>query len=218
MIPAAASAFVARTKGLRDEDIRDASLIANTFAEHVAELAPIADAADVPPSVRELFFTLSWRISRFARYRKDSALAEKLDSMNTALKRMLRALEYARLQVFLQLTPKEGLELALRRADFQEAARYAAAVLKIDRDDPRGNFGMGMYFLMANRFEDAEQYLRRVLIKRPDEPAALNNLSIICRKTRRYEEAVKLAKRALELLPGNDDVKQTLMDAENKAP
>lgn len=218
MIPPAASAFVARTKGLRDEDIRDASLIANTFAEHVAELAPIADAADVPPSVRELFFTLSWRISRFARYRKDSALAEKLDSMNTALKRMLRDLEYARLQVFLQLTPKEGLELALRRADFQEAARYAAAVLKIDRDDPRGNFGMGMYFLMANRFEDAEQYLRRVLIKRPDEPAALNNLSIICRKTRRYEEAVKLAKRALELLPGNDDVKQTLMDAENKAP
>lgn len=213
-----ASAFLARTKGLRPEDVRDASLIANTFAEHITELTPVADASDVPPSVRELFFTLSWRISRFARYRKDSELADKLDSMNSALKRMLRDLEYARLQVFLQMTPKEGLELALRRADFQDAARYAAAVLKIDKDDPRGNFGMGMYFLMANRYEDAETYLRRVLIRRPAEPAALNNLSIICRKTRRYEEAVKLAKQALDILPDNEDVKQTLKDAENKAP
>lgn len=218
MTPPEASAFVARTKGLRDEDIRDASFIAKTFAEHVEELSPIADAPDVPPSVRELFFTLSWRISRFSRYRKDAELADRLDSMNSALKRMLRDLEYARLQVFLQMTPKEGLELALRRADFQDAARYAAAVLKIDKDDPRGNFGMGMYFLMANRFDDAEPFLRRVLVRRPDEPAAINNLSIICRKTRRYDEAVALAKRALELLPGNEDVQQTLRDAENKAP
>ena len=218
MTPPEASAFVARTKGLREEDVRDASVIANTFAEHIEELTQIADAPDVLPSVRELFFTLSWRISRFARYRKDAELADKLDSMNSALKRMLRDLEYARLQVFLQMTPKEGLELALRRADFQDASRYAAAVLKIDKNDPRGNFGMGMYFLMANRFDDAEPFLRRVLINRPDEPAALNNLSIICRKTRRYDEAVELAKRALELLPDNDDVKQTLRDAENKAP
>lgn len=218
MTPPEASAFVARTKGLREEDVRDASVIANTFAEHIEELTQIADAPDVLPSVRELFFTLSWRISRFARYRKDAELADKLDSMNSALKRMLRDLEYARLQVFLQMTPKEGLELALRRADFQDASRYAAAVLKIDRNDPRGNFGMGMYFLMANRLDDAEPFLRRVLINRPDEPAALNNLSIICRKTRRYDEAVALAKRALELLPGNEDVIQTLKDAENRAP
>ena len=218
MVPPVASAFLARTKGLREEDVRDAKLIAKTFADRVAELAVVADAADVPPPVRELFFTLSWRISRFARYRKDSELADKLDSVNSALKRMLRDLEYARLQVFLQMTPKEGLELALRRADFQDAARYAAAVLKIDEDDPRGNFGMGMYYLMANRFKEAEPYLRRVLVRRPDEPAAINNLSIICRKTGRYEEALKLAKRALELLPDNDDVKQTLKDAENKAP
>lgn len=203
---------------MRREDVDDASRIAGVFADRVAELAPVADAADVPSSVRELFFAFSWRISRFARYRKDAELADRLDSLNTALKRMLRDLDYARLQVFLQLTPKEGLELALRRADFQDAARYAAAVLKIDKDDPRGNFGMGMYFLMANRLADAETYLRRVLIRRPDEPAVINNLSIICRKTRRYEEAVELAKRAVELLPDNEDVKKTLTDAEAKAP
>ena len=218
LTPPEASAFVARTTGLRREDVDDASRIAGVFADRVAELAPVADAADVPSSVRELFFAFSWRISRFARYRKDAELADRLDSLNTALKRMLRDLDYARLQVFLQLTPKEGLELALRRADFQDAARYAAAVLKIDKDDPRGNFGMGMYFLMANRLADAETYLRRVLIRRPDEPAVINNLSIICRKTRRYEEAVELAKRAVELLPDNEDVKKTLTDAEAKAP
>lgn len=218
MTPPAASAFVARTKGLREEDVRDASVIANSFAGRIEALSAAADAADVLPSVRKLFFTTSWRLSRFARYRKEVALANRLDSGNTALKQMLRDFEYARMQVFLQMTPKEGLELALRRADFQDAARYAAAVLKIDENNPHGNFGMGMYFLMANRYKDAEPYLRRVLEQRPNEPAALNNLSIICRKTRRYDEAVELAKRALEILPDSDEVKQTLKDAENKVP
>ena len=218
MTPPAASAFVARTKGLREEDVRDASVIANSFAGRIESLSAAADAADVLPSVRKLFFTTSWRLSRFARYRKEVALANRLDAGNTALKQMLRDFEYARMQVFLQMTPKEGLELALRRADFQDAARYAAAVLKIDENNPHGNFGMGMYFLMANRYKDAEPYLRRVLEQRPNEPAALNNLSIICRKTRRYDEAVELAKRALEILPDSDEVKQTLKDAENKVP
>ena len=45
-----------------------------------------------------------------------------------------------------------------------------------------------------------------------------NNLSIVCRKTKRYDEAIKLAKRAIELLPGNDEVEQTLRDAQNHAP
>ena len=218
MTPPPASAFLARTKGLREEDVRDAAVIAKTFADLILDLTAVANAPDVQPSVRDLFFAISWRLSRFARYRKDAEIADKLDSMNTALKRMLRDLEYARLQVFLQMTPKEGLELALKRADFQDAARYASAVLKIDEDDPRGNFGMGMYFLMANRYHDAEPFLRRVLVKRPDEPAVINNLSILCRKTRRYDEAVKLAERALELLPGNEEVEQTLRDAVNKAP
>ena len=218
MTPPVASAFVARTCGLREEDVRDASAIARAFADQIVVLTSVADAVDVPPSVRKLFFTVSWRLSRFARYRKEQDLANRLDSVNTALKQMLRDFEYARMQVFLQMTPKEGLELALRRAEFQDAARYAAAVLKLDEDDPHGNFGMGMYFLMGNRYKDAEPYLRRVLVRRPDEPATLNNLSIICRKLRRYDEAIALAKRALEILPDSDEVKQTLKDAENKVP
>ena len=218
LTPPEATCFVARTKGLNPDDVKNASIIAKRFAGYITDLTETANAADVPASVRDQFFTHSWRISRFARYRKDADLADKLDTMNTALKKMLRDLEYARLQVFLQMTPKEGLELALKRADFQDAARYAAAVLKIDKEDPRGNFGMGMYFLMSNRLEDAEPYLRRVLIRRPDEPAVLNNLSIVCRKTKRYDEAIKLAKRAIELLPGNDEVEQTLRDAQNHAP
>lgn len=218
LTPPVASAFVARTKGLREDDVNNASAIANDFTDRIAALKTIASAVDVPASVREVFFTVAWRLSRFARYRKDAELANRLDSMNTSLKRMLNDLEYMRLKVFLQMTPKEGLELALRRADFQDAARYAAAVLKVDEEDPKGNFAMGMYFLMANRMKDAETYLRRVLIKRPKEPAVLNNLSIICRKTHRYDEAVSLAKQALELIPDNEDVKETLRDAEAKVP
>ena len=34
----------------------------------------------------------------------------------------------------------------------------------------------------------------------------------------RYGEAIELAKRANELLPGNEEVEQTLRDAQNHAP
>ena len=216
--PPEATAFLARTKGLREDDVKNAGEIAKTFATRITELTPVAESADVPQSVRREFFSISWRLSRMARYRHDVELADKLEMMNTALKKMLREIEYERLRVFMQLTPSEGLEFALRRADFTEAARYGAAVLKIDKKNARANFGMGMYFLSANKLDEAEKYLRLVLEVRPNEPAALNNISIICRKSKRYDEAIKLAKKALDLLPDNEDVQKTYRDAINRAP
>ena len=116
----------------------------------------------------------------------------------------------------MQLTPREGLQLALRRADFVEARHYAAAVLRSDEDDPEANFGMGMSYLREGRMDDDEFYLRRCLKRRPDEPAVLNNLSIICRKARRYDEALEFAQHAIKMLPDSPEVRQTLKDAQER--
>lgn len=135
-----------------------------------------------------------------------------------ALKRTLALIEQERQRTFMQMTPREGLQIALKRANFADAQRYAAAVLRSNENDAEANFAMGMSALADNRYEDAEHYLSRCLKARPNEPATLNNLSIICRKLHRYEEAVDYAQRALKVLPNSPEVKATLADALNKAP
>lgn len=216
--PPVSSAFIARTQGLREEDVADAGKIAAAFADEAERLAPSANAPDMPPSVRQAFFRHLWRLSRFARRHHNLPLAERFDACNVALREMIRDVESERIRVFMQMTPREGLELALRRADFTEATRHAAAVLKVNEDDPRANFATGMYFLLDKRYAEAEPYLRKVLEANPDEPAVLNNLSILCRKTKRYDEALQLAEKAIKILPDNEEVKKTLADARAKKP
>ena len=218
LVPPVASAFLARTSGLREEDVADAGRIAAKFADEAVRLVPDAMAIDVPPTVRRAFFRHMWRLSRFARYRRDVALADRLDACNGSLHDMMRDVESERIRVFMQMTPREGLEIALRRADFTEATRYAAAVLKVKEDDPKANFATGMYFLLDRRYAAAEPYLRRVIEANPNEVAALNNLSILCRKTNRFDEAVKLAEAAARICPDSEEVQKTLADAKAKKP
>lgn len=212
-----ASGLVARERGLTDEEADRGIAAANALAERIFALEGRKETAQPSPALSEALSSVAWRLSRFARLRKDEKTADRLDRTNTALKRMLSIVEYERQRTFMQLTPREGLRIALQRADFIEARRYAAAVLRSDEDDPEANFGMGMSYLREDRMGDAEFYLRRCLKRRPDEPAVLNNLSIICRKARRYEEAEELARHALRMLPDSPEVKQTLKDALDKA-
>ena len=130
----------------------------------------------------------------------------------------MRLIEYERMRTFMQLTPREGLQLALRRADFAEARRYATVVLHNDEEDAEANFAMGMQALVAKDMSTAELYLRRCLKRRPNEPAVLNNLSIICRKQHRWKEAEDFARKAIEILPSSPEVRQTLSDALKKTP
>ena len=213
-----ASGLVARETGMSDEEAARGIEAANALATRIFALEGKNDRSHASPALSDALSSVAWRLSRFARLRNDDATADRLDRSNTALKRMLSVVEYERQRTFMQLTPREGLRIALRRADFVEARRYAAAVLRSDEEDPEANFGMGMSYLREDRLQDAEFYLRRCLIKRPDEPAVLNNLSIICRKGRRYDEAEDLARHALRMLPDSPEVKQTLKDALDKAP
>lgn len=210
-----ASGLVARTTGLDEAGAARGVEAANALAGRIIALDGAA-FVNASPSLVEALSSVSWRISRFARLRNDEKLADTLDRSNTALRRMLSIVEYERQRTFMQMTPREGLQLALRRADFVEARHYAAAVLRSDEDDPEANFGMGMSYLREGRMDDAEFYLRRCLKRRPDEPAVLNNLSIICRKARRYDEALEFAQHAIKMLPDSPEVRQTLKDAQER--
>lgn len=212
------SGLVARTTGFDEADRKRGIEVANALSERVLAISSEVEFADPSPALATAFWSTNWRLSRFARYREDSDRADKLDTSNGALTKMLNLMEYERLRTFMQMTPREGLQLALRRADFAEARRYSTSVLRYDEDNPEANFAVGMSALMARRFEEAEMYLKRVLKRRPDEPAVLNNLSIICRKGRRWKEAEDYARKAIAILPDSPEVKQTLSDALKKAP
>ena len=210
--------LVARTVGMDDALAERGVKRAKELSARILALAPAVEKAAPSPALYKAFSAVNWRLSRFARLREDFEVADELDLNNGILKKMLGLIEQERLRTFMQMTPREGLKIALSRADFTEARRYASIVLSNDEDEPAANFGMGMSELTRGRFQTAEQYLLRCLKTRPKEPAVLNNLSIICRKQGRYDEALAYAKKAIQYLPDSPEVKKTLADALSKAP
>ncbi len=208
------SGFVARVKGIDDAETERGVKAATALAQRILFIAKNYPHPSISEELKNAVSSVSWRISRFARMRDDETLANELDEWNEAVKHMMRLIEYERMRTFMQLTPYEGLRLALRRADFNEARRYAQTVLQMDPDDPEANFGTGMAYLMEEKLKDAEFYLERVLTKRPEEPAVLNNLSIVYRKTNRLEKALEYVKKAHELMPANEEISRTLKDTE----
>ena len=213
-----ASGMVAIEKGLDDAAAAQGIERAKAIADRILAVADKVDDTNPSSALASAFSAVNWRIARFAHFRNDTEVANGLDQANSALRKMLSAIEYERQRTFMQLTPREGLEIALRRANFVEARRYSATVLKNDADDPQANFAMGMSAIMDKRYADAELYLAKVLKRRPKEPAALNNLSIVCRKQRKFKEAEDYARRAVDAMPGSQEIRNTLKDALKKAP
>ena len=174
--------------------------------------------------INELFLFVQWRIARLARMRaeradragqteaamKDVKLSDDLDHNNASLKRIMTKMEEARARTLKAVTPREGLQLALVRADFALARRYAEPILEAVPDDPNANFAMGMSYYVQKQYARSEEYLKRCLVKNPKEPAVWNNLAMIMMWTERFDEAEEHAKRALELIPDSAEVKNTL--------
>ena len=212
------SGMVAIEKGLDDATAAEGAARAKAIADRILALGDEPDSASPSAALSSAFSAVNWRISRFAKMRDDMETAKGLDNVNGALRRMFTALEAERQRTFMQMTPREGLEISLRRANFAEARRYAMAVLANNEDDPQANFAMGMDAISSARYKDAEFYLTRVLKQQPKEPATLNNLSIVCRKQHKYKEAEDYARRALEILPDAKEVQSTLKEAIEKAP
>ncbi len=178
--------------------------------------------------VNDIFLIMQWRLARLARIRAESydlagntdasllevRISDGLDEQNASLKRILAGMTRLKELTMRQMTPREGLQFALVRADFALARRYAETILDADPDDPNANFGMGMSYFMEEQWSRAEEYLKRCLIRNPKEPAVWNNIAVLQLRMSRLDEAKKNALKALELVPESVEVKDTLAQIE----
>lgn len=221
----ACSGVLARPLGMDAAACAQGVANANALANRMLELYATGGLEKAAGRhIRELFLYAQWRIARLARMRAERAdragdtkaaladvkVSDKLDGLNESIRRILAAMEKARATTLRQVSPREGLQLALARADFGLARRYAEPILEADPDDPNANFGMGMSYYTQKQWARAEEYLRRCLVKHPKEPAVWNNLAMACMYMSRFDEAEAHAKKALELIPESAEVKDTL--------
>ncbi len=178
--------------------------------------------------VNDIFLIMQWRLARLARVRAEifdfagqteASLAEvqisdKLDDRNESLRRIIKNMTRLRELTMHQVTPREGLQRALARADFAIARHYAEPILTADPDDPSANFGMGMSYFMEEQWTRAEEYLRRCLVRNPKEPAVWNNIAVVKLRIGHLDEAKEHALKALEIIPDSVEVKDTLAQIE----
>ncbi len=204
--------------------------------EEVYEAGLFSKSLD--PVLRESFLCMQWRIARLARVRAEildikgnadgakfeKAIADSLDDKNSALKRMRENLAKVREFTMRQMTPREGLQFALQRADFILARKYAEPVLDSAPDNVEANYAMGMSYWVEEQYTRAEEYLQKCVELLPSNPTINNNLALVRVQLGKYEQALENAKKALEVLPESpaviDTVKtveKAMENAQNKA-
>ena len=174
--------------------------------------------------VSEKFDFILWRLARMADLRvnrsllKDDGagvvrhreLAARLDGVNDPYRKLKKELEKLRPVESVVLSPQEGLALALKRADFNLAYRYATRVLKDDSDDLNANFAMGMWAAETRQYKIALMYLEAADSKRPNEPSILNNLAMVRYKLGDLLGAARDIKRARDLNPGSKEIQENV--------
>ena len=223
------SGVLSRPEGVTKEVLENGVKEGYRLTERILELytegglPPIAGA-----QVNDLFLFMQWRLARLARHRaerfdhegltdrslEEIRISDTLDTKNDSLKLILEGMSRLRELTMRQMTPREGLQFALVRADFTLARKYAEPILDADPDDPNANFGMGMSYFMQEQFGRAEEYLMRCLKKNANEPAVWNNIAVLQLRTGRLDEAMKNAKKALSLIPDSAEVKDTVRQIE----
>ena len=223
------SGVLARPAGVPAEEIEKGVTEAYKLSErllmfYTEGLPPVIAG----PRVNDLFLFMQWRLARLARLRaerydhegktdrslEEIRISDTLDEKNASLKRILEGMARLRELTMRQMTPREGLQFALVRADFTLARKYAEPILDADPDDPNANFGMGMSYFMQEQFGRAEEYLQRCLKKNSKEPAVWNNIAVLQLRTGRLDEALKNAQKALSLIPDSAEVKDTIRQIE----
>jgi len=179
--------------------------------------------------IRDAFFNVEWRLSRMCFYRAESndlagnanaaiadiELSKKLEDRNVKYQKLRKEMEKRSEQMMRRLTPREGLQLALVRADFNLGKVYAESILDADFENPDANFAMGMYYQQKRQLSRAEEYLKRCLIRKPKEPTFYNNLAMVQYELGKLDAAEINARKALELIPDSDAIKETLKDIQD---
>ena len=151
---------------------------------------------------------------------EEAKMAKSLDDKNSIYKKLVETMEKRKAMMLQSLTPREGLQLALVRADFTMGKTYAETIIGVDPDNPEACFALGMYYLKERQLSRAELFLKRCLIRRPREPAVYNNLAMLQIEQGRFDAARANIGKALEIIPGSAavlDTKKALDEAEKTA-
>ena len=218
--------MLSRPAGFASEEERQAGIdAAHALADRIlaihARRGGIKMCTD--ENIVRAFVAVQWRIARMCTYRSEAddlagraetaiseaKLAKRLNDCNPTYKRLLESMEKRKEMLMQKVTPREGLQLALVRADFTMGKVYAETLLSVDPDNPDANFLMGMYSLQHEQYTLAETYLKRCLIRKPNEPAVYNNLAMIQISQKRFAAAETNIKKALALIPNSAAVLDT---------
>ena len=216
--------IVSRPAGWADDNERLAGIErAHALAARALEICSggLKDCTD--EEARRAFFNVLWRLSRACTYRAEQAdlagdantaieesdLAAKLNDVNETYKSMIKNIRQQSDRMSQTLTTREGLQLALVRADFAMGKMYAETILAAEPDNADANFAMGMYYLKENQLTRAEEYLKRCLVRKPNEPAVYNNLAMIQLTLGKLDAAEINVQKALKLIPGSAAVIDT---------
>ena len=218
--------FLSRPTGWADPSVRTGGVAAaHALAERILDIhSRRLPNACADRSVLDAFFAVQWRVARMCFYRaenldhagdaegalKEGNLAKRLNDCNETFLRISSIMQRRSEKMQSRLTPREGLQLALSRADFRMAKVFSDVILNGDEDDPDANFAQAMYYVRTKQFARAAEFLKRALIRRPNEPALYNNLAMVELETGELESALKHANKALELIPDSSEVKNTL--------
>lgn len=196
------------------------------FSEQALQLAsrPGGAFAGFDRGVAEKFDFMLWRLARMAEQRalafarRDDAknmgeqrdFARALDGANLSARILDSKLERLKPAEGVVLTPREGLWVSLKRADFELARRYAVMVVRTQPEDVDANFALGMWALEAREYMRAVRYLQVVLQQKPNEPTVLNNLALAYMRLNFFTEAIEHAERAVKLFPESEELKRNL--------
>lgn len=199
---------------------------ARSLAQEILAFRNECDISDVEsPELCSALSRIQWRLSRMCRMRaysairnKDGALAEtenaladRLEGTNPEYEKIKEiGDEILQKNTTLTLTPREGLNISLKRKDFRMAGSYAKKVIVQDEEDVSANFALGMDCFVNHRYGKAEEYLKRALKHAPDEPSILNNLAVVLIRLDRYDEAEANAEKALKIFPESKEIQETL--------
>lgn len=181
-------------------------------------------------AVDRKFDFLLWRLARMADQRargcsiagdaegerREHELSADLDRFNVSLRTLASTLERLRPTEGVVLTPREGLHIALRRADFELARRYAEMVMRVDPDDEQANFALAMWALETHDYLKAVRHFEAAIRRNPSDSTLLNNVALAYLKAGRRHEALEKAEAARKLLPDSEVVKR-LIDEIKKA-
>lgn len=217
--------LVSRPTGFANEQERQTFVgRARALAERMLALNRRGGTKDcTDPVVKRMFLSAQWRVARMCFYRAEAndlkglaeeaiaevALSKELNDCNDIYNGLVAAMEKRNSSMMQKLTPREGLQLALVRADFTMGKIYAETILGADPDNPDANFAMGMYYLKERQLSRAEAYLRRCLIRKPDEPAVYNNLAMIEIELGKLDAAKSNVEKALAILPESAAILET---------